>query len=80
MASVDRLDMQTPVEVKIGQKWSAWVPSRGQWLLTTVIRRSDGHAVLQFDQGYGITRGHDEQKADESSMLENANLFRLIES
>jgi hypothetical protein len=33
-------DMQTPIEVKIGQKWSAWVPSRGRWLLTTVVRRS----------------------------------------
>jgi len=72
-------DMQTPTEVKIGQRWSAWVPSRGQWLLTTVVGRSDGHVVLQFDRGYGIVRGHDEQRADETTMLENTSLFRLLE-
>ena len=72
--------MQTPARVKIGQKWSAWVPSRGQWLLTKVVGRSDGHIVLQFDRGYGIVRGDDEQRADETAMLENSNLFRFLES
>jgi hypothetical protein len=68
-----------PADVRIGQKCSAWVPSRGQWLLTTVIRRDGGQVVLQYDVGYGIARGHDEQRADEAAMLENSNLFRRIE-
>jgi hypothetical protein len=67
-----------PADVRIGQKWSAWVPSRGQWLLTTVIRRDGGQVVLQYDAGYGIGRGYDEHKADETAMLENSSLFRLI--
>src|SRR6185312_5210193 len=66
--------MQTPTEVKIGQRWSAWGPSRGQWCITTVVARSDGHVVLKFDRGYGIVRGYDEQSADEPTMLENSNL------
>ena len=69
-----------PADVRIGQKWSAWVPSRGQWLLATVVRRSDGHAILQYDNRYGIVRGQDEREADETTMLENTNLFRLISS
>jgi hypothetical protein len=63
----------------VGQKWSAWVPGRGQWLLATVIGQHDGKAVLRYDARYGIARGHDEQRADESTMLENASLFRVIE-
>jgi hypothetical protein len=47
-------------------------------LLTTVVRRKDGQAILQFDGRYGIARGYDEQKADEITMMENTNLFRLI--
>lgn len=70
--------MQLPDEIEIGQQWSAWVPSRGQWLLTTVVRRKDGQAILQFDGRYGIARGYDKQKADEITMMENTNLFRLV--
>jgi hypothetical protein len=77
-ATTQKKGMQTPAEVKIGQRWSAWVPSRGQWLLTTVVGRSDGHVVLEFDRGYGIVRGHDQQRADETTMLENTSLFRLL--
>jgi hypothetical protein len=69
-----------PADVRIGQKWSTWVPSRGQWLLATVVRRKDGQAVLQYDDRYGIGRGHDEHGADETTMLENTSLFRLISS
>ena len=67
-------------DIRIGQKWSTWVPSRGQWLLATVVRRKAGQAVLQYDSRYGIGRGQDEHKADETTMLENTNLFRLIAS
>ena len=67
-----------PDGISIGQKWSAWVPGRGQWLLSTVIRRESGQAILQFDSRYGIARGHDEQKADEDTMLENTSLFRRV--
>jgi hypothetical protein len=67
-----------PADVRIGQKWSAWVPNRGQWLLATVVRRKDGLAILQYDSRYGIGIGQDEHKADETTMLENKNLFRLI--
>lgn len=69
-----------PADVRIGQKWSTWVPSRGQWLLATVVRRKGGQAVLQYDSRYGIGRGQDEREADETTMLENTNLFRLIDS
>lgn len=69
-----------PADVRIGQKWSTWVPSRGQWLLATVVRRKGGQAVLQYDNRYGIGRGQDEREADETTMLENTNLFRLIDS
>lgn len=69
-----------PADVRIGQKWSTWVPSRGQWLLATVVRRKAGQAVLQYDSRYGIGRGQDEREADETTMLENTNLFRLIDS
>ena len=67
-------------DVKIGQKWSTWVPSRGQWLLTTVVRWDSGQVVLQFDAGYGLKHGHDEQRADQATMLENTSLFRLVGS
>lgn len=70
---------QEPQEnIRIGQQWSAWVPGRGQWLLATVIRRDAGQAILRFDSRYGIGRGDDEQKADETTMLENRNLFRHV--
>ena len=69
-----------PHEVRIGQKWSAWVPSRGQWLLATVVRQKEGRAILQYDSRYGIGRSQDEYEADETTMLENTNLFRLISS
>ncbi len=67
-----------PVEVKIGQKWSASVPSGGQWLLATVIRRGDGKAIDQFDRRYEIPHGSNEQKADETTMVENKNVFCLM--
>jgi hypothetical protein len=69
-----------PAEVKIGQYWSAWVPGRRQWLLTTVIRREAGEAVLKFDPRYGVGQGYDEQRADERTMLSATNLFRFVEA
>ena len=69
-----------PAEVKIGQHWSAWVPGRRQWLLTTVIRRDMGEATLKFDPRYGVGHGYDEQRADESTMLSAPNLFRFVEA
>lgn len=69
-----------PAEVKIGQHWSAWVPGRRQWLLTTVIRREMGEATLKFDPRYGVGHGYDEQRADESTMLSAPNLFRFVEA
>jgi len=68
-----------PTEVKIGQKWATWVPGRHQWLLATVILRDGGNATLKYDVRYGIGRGHDEQKADEATMLTHTNLFRFVE-
>jgi hypothetical protein len=67
-----------PTSVTIGQKWSAWVPSRRQWLLATVIRREDGQATLKYDTRYEIVAGSDEQKADEAAMSTSPSLFRLI--
>jgi hypothetical protein len=69
-----------PAEVKIGQNWSTWVPSRRQWLLATVIGREGGQAVLKYDRRYGIGLGQDECKADEDTMLGAPNLFRFVES
>jgi hypothetical protein len=66
-------------DVKLGQKWSTWVPGRQQWLLATVIHREAGRATLQCDARYGIGRGADEIIADESTMLSARNLFRLME-
>ncbi len=69
-----------PAGITIGQKWSAWVPSRGQWLLSTVVSRENGQVVLRYDPRYGVAQGHDEHKADEATLLENTNLFRRIGS
>jgi hypothetical protein len=52
-------------------KWSAWVPGRRQWLLTTVIRRQGPQVTLRFDAGYGMASSDDEQKFDETAMIEN---------
>ena len=67
-----------PTNVAIGQKWSVWLPSRRQWLLTTVISREGGQATLKYDHRYGIAATYDEQKADEATMLAASNLFRFI--
>ena len=69
-----------PTEVKIGQKWSTWVPGRRQWLLMTVIGREDGQVVLKYDARYGIGSGYDEERADEATMLSTANRFRFVEN
>jgi hypothetical protein len=69
-----------PTNVMVGQKWSAWVPGRQQWLLTTVIRQGEGQATLKYDIRYGISAGDDEQKADEATMLTTSNLFRFVAS
>jgi hypothetical protein len=50
-----------------------------QWLLTTVIRRQGPQVTLRFDPGYGMASSEDEQKFDETAMIENRSLFRLIE-
>ena len=68
-----------PADVTIGQKWSAWVPSRQQWLLTKVIFREDGRATLKYDIGYGMGAGYDEERADEATMLTAPSLFRFVE-
>ena len=73
-------ESKMPAEVEIGQSWSAWVPGRRQWLLTTVIRREMGEATLKFDPRYGVGHGYDEQRADESTMLTAPNLFRFVEA
>jgi hypothetical protein len=64
--------------VEIGQNWSIWDAGRRQWLLGTVTRRADGQATLRYDPRYRIGIGHDERRADESTMLGAPNLFRLI--
>ncbi len=69
-----------PAEVKIGQNWSAWVPGRRQWLLAAVIRCEGGDVTLKFDSRYGLSKGYDEQRADETTMLTAPNLFRLVET
>ena len=68
-----------PKNVTIGQKWSAWVSGRQQWLLTTVILREDGRATLKYDSRYGMDAGDDERRADEDTMLTTPNLFRFVE-
>ena len=68
-----------PRSVEIGQRWSAWVAGRQQWLLATVIKRADGQAVLKFDSRYQIGPAYDEQRADESTMLTATSLFRLLD-
>ena len=69
-----------PENVTIGQKWSAWVPSRRQWLLTTVTGLENGQAILKYDSRYGLGAGYDEERADESTMLSTANRFRFVET
>ncbi len=69
-----------PSEIEIGQTWSAWVPGRRQWLLTTVIRRDNGEATLKFNSRYDAGEGYDEQRADEATMLTAPNLFRFVEA
>ena len=69
-----------PTEVKIGQKWATWVANRHQWLLATVTFQENGQATLKYDARYGIVRGDDEQKTDESTMLTHSNLFRFVET
>ena len=68
-----------PASVAIGQKWSVWLPSRRQWLLTTVIDRKDGQATLKYDGRYGLAAGYEEQKAEEATMLAASSLFRFVE-
>jgi len=69
-----------PTSVAIDQKWSVWLPSRRQWLLTTVIRRENGQATLKYDSRYGLGAGYDEERADEAAMLATSNLFRFVET
>jgi len=69
-----------PTSVAIDQKWSVWLPSRRQWLLTTVIRRENGQATLKYDSRYGLGAGYDEERADEVTMLTASNLFRFVEA
>jgi hypothetical protein len=78
VSSMRRYDMQ--IGVSIGQKWSAWVPGRGQWLLSTVVSHDNGKVILRYDERYGVVQGHDEQKTDEDTMLANSSLFRLVEA
>ena len=67
-----------PLSVMVGQKWSVWSPGRRQWLLATVIGQEHGRATLEYHTGYGIAGSHNEQKADEATMLAESNLFRFI--
>lgn len=69
-----------PTGVEIGQKWSVWLPSRRQWLLSTVVRRENGRATLKHDGRYGLDAGSDEESADEDTMLVASNLFRFVEA
>jgi hypothetical protein len=69
-----------PSNVAIGQKWSAWLPSRRQWLLTTVISREGGQATLKYDSRYEVSSGDDEQRVDEATMLTASSLFQFIKS
>ena len=73
-------DMPMPMSVAIGQKWSVWLPSRRQWLLTTVIGREDGQATLKYDIRYGMDAGYEEKRADEATMLAASSLFRFVET
>jgi hypothetical protein len=68
-----------PANVTIGQRWSAWAPSRRQWLLSTVTSRANGQATLKYDVRYGMAAGDEEQRADEAAMLTESNLFRFLE-
>ena len=37
-----------------------------------------GEAILKFDPRYGASKGYDEQRADEVTMLSAPNLFRFV--
>jgi hypothetical protein len=67
-----------PANVKIGQKWSVWLPTRRQWLLSTVIGRDDGKATLKYDIRYGLGAGCDEDSVEETTMLAASNRFRFL--
>jgi hypothetical protein len=69
-----------PTNVAIGQKWSVWLPSRRQWLLTTVINREGGQATLKYDSRYEVSSSYDEQRVDEDIMLTSSRLFQFIAS
>ena len=74
-----KTERDMPSEVKTGQRWSAWIPSRRQWLLATVMRCENGKATLKFDPRYGMGHGYDGLQADEAAMLASPNLFRFVE-
>jgi len=67
-----------PANVKIGQKWSVWLPSRRQWLLTTVVGREAGTATLKYDTRYGLGAGFDEDRVEETTMIAASNRFRYL--
>ena len=69
---------QRQTETENGQRWSAWVPGRQQWLLGTIIRKKDGRVTLKFDSRYEIRSGEDECEVDEQDLLRGSNLFRYI--
>ena len=66
------------MDVAIGQNWATWVPGRRQWLLATVVRQKDGRATLKYDERYEISSGYDELTVDESTLLNEPNLFRIV--
>ena len=70
---------QMPSTVTVGQKWSAWVPARQQWLLATVVGFENDLVRLKCDARYGMKREGD-FKTDQDTMLGNRNLFRFVES
>ena len=71
-----------PADVRIGQKWSTWGSEPGTMAAPqqSFAGKDGQNRALQYDDRYGIGRGHDEHGADETTMLENTSLFRLISS
>jgi len=67
-----------PAAVTIGQKWSAWIPARQQWLLATVVGFEHDLVRLKCDARYGMKQEGD-FKTDQDTMLRNRNLFRFVE-
>lgn len=69
---------QQETEIEMGQRWSAWVAGRQQWLLASVVQQKAGRVTLKFDARYGLCKGDDQREIDAQDLLGTPNLFRRV--